>query len=73
MRRRTKPIPEVDGSETRSVSLTVNGRLRTIAVEPRTTLLDALRDALALSGTAELDDLAGVVGALRGPRLEGSP
>jgi xanthine dehydrogenase YagT iron-sulfur-binding subunit len=51
MRSRTKPISEADKSATRSVSLTVNGRPRTIAIEPRTTLLDALRDALALSGT----------------------
>ena len=51
MRGRTKRILEADELATRSVSLTVNGRLRTIAVEPRTTLLDALRDALALSGT----------------------
>ncbi len=32
------------------VSMTVNGSLRTIRVEPRTTLLDALRDELALTG-----------------------
>jgi len=51
MRSRTKPIAEADEPATPSVSLTVNGRPRTIAVEPRTTLLDALRDALALSGT----------------------
>jgi xanthine dehydrogenase YagT iron-sulfur-binding subunit len=51
MRSRTKPIPEADESAPLSVSLIVNGRPRTIAVEPRTTLLDALRDTLALSGT----------------------
>jgi xanthine dehydrogenase YagT iron-sulfur-binding subunit len=51
MSSRTKPISEADESATLSVSLTVNGRPRTIAVEPRTTLLDALRDTLALSGT----------------------
>ncbi len=51
MSSRTKPIPEADESAPLSVSLTVNGRPRTIAVEPRTTLLDALRDTLALSGT----------------------
>ena len=32
------------------VSMTVNGSLRTIKVEPRTTLLDALRDDLGLTG-----------------------
>jgi xanthine dehydrogenase YagT iron-sulfur-binding subunit len=34
-----------------AVNLTVNGEPRTIAVEPRTTLLDALREQLALTGT----------------------
>jgi xanthine dehydrogenase YagT iron-sulfur-binding subunit len=33
------------------VSLTVNGQHRTIAVGPRMTLLDALREELALTGT----------------------
>src|SRR5882724_5880342 len=47
----TKPISKADESAVLSVSLTVNGRSRTIAVEARTTLLDALRDILALSGT----------------------
>ena len=51
MSSRTKPVPKADESAALSVSLTVNGRPRTIAVEPRTTLLDALRDALALNGT----------------------
>src|SRR5713101_10137748 len=32
------------------VSMTFNGSLRTMSVEPRTTLLDALRDELALTG-----------------------
>jgi xanthine dehydrogenase YagT iron-sulfur-binding subunit len=34
-----------------TVSLTLNGEPRTIAVEPRTTLLDALREELGLTGT----------------------
>src|SRR5258708_16562795 len=34
----------------RETSITVNGSLRTLRVEPRTTLLDALRDELALTG-----------------------
>lgn len=34
-----------------AVNLTVNGELRTITVESRTTLLDALRDEFALTGT----------------------
>ena len=32
------------------VELAVNGSLRTVEVEPRTTLLDALRDSLGLTG-----------------------
>jgi xanthine dehydrogenase YagT iron-sulfur-binding subunit len=34
-----------------SVSVTVNGRVCTIMVEPRMTLLDAMREELALTGT----------------------
>jgi carbon-monoxide dehydrogenase small subunit len=34
-----------------SIDLTVNGRLRRVEVEPRTTLLDCLRDGLGLTGT----------------------
>lgn len=33
------------------VNMTVNGRTQEILIEPRTTLLDALRDELALTGT----------------------
>jgi xanthine dehydrogenase YagT iron-sulfur-binding subunit len=42
--------------ERRSVSLTVNGQLRAIEVEPRTTLLDALREGLDLTGTKKACD-----------------
>lgn len=38
------------------VSMTVNGRVRTTTVEPRTTLLDALRDELGLTGTKKACD-----------------
>jgi xanthine dehydrogenase YagT iron-sulfur-binding subunit len=38
-------------SERISVSITVNGQPRTITVEPRMTLLDALREELELTGT----------------------
>src|SRR5258708_9442655 len=42
---------EMKGSvERRPVSLTVNGQLCTIVVEARMTLLDALREELALTG-----------------------
>jgi len=40
----------------RSLNLIVNGQLREIGVEPRTTLLDALRDALGLTGTKKACD-----------------
>src|SRR5579863_2487689 len=39
-----------------SVTLTVNGQIRTITVEPRMTLLDALRERLALTGTKKACD-----------------
>jgi xanthine dehydrogenase YagT iron-sulfur-binding subunit len=39
-----------------AVALTINGEPRTIAVEPRTTLLDALREELALTGTKKACD-----------------
>ena len=38
------------------VSMTVNGRVRTTTVEPRRTLLDALRDELGLTGTKKACD-----------------
>jgi xanthine dehydrogenase YagT iron-sulfur-binding subunit len=39
------------GSQSVRVSVRVNGHARTITVEPRMTLLDALREELALTGT----------------------
>jgi carbon-monoxide dehydrogenase small subunit len=36
-----------------AIALTVNGRARTVEVEPHHTLLDALRDDLGLTGTKE--------------------
>jgi xanthine dehydrogenase YagT iron-sulfur-binding subunit len=39
-----------------SVNLTVNGRVRAITLEPRMTLLDALREKLALTGTKKACD-----------------
>jgi len=38
------------------VSMTVNGQVRAMTVEPRTTLLDALRDELGLTGTKKACD-----------------
>jgi xanthine dehydrogenase YagT iron-sulfur-binding subunit len=39
-----------------AVEVTVNGRLQRITVEPRTTLLDALREELGLTGTKKACD-----------------
>jgi xanthine dehydrogenase YagT iron-sulfur-binding subunit len=39
---------ELEGAQ---IELVVNGRARRLRVEPRTTLLDALRDGLGLTGT----------------------
>lgn len=35
----------------RTITLTVNGKNRTLTVEPRTTLVEALRDTLGMTGT----------------------
>ena len=50
------PKPAEQESERLSVSMTVNRRLRTVAVEPRMTLLEALREVLALTGTKKACD-----------------
>jgi xanthine dehydrogenase YagT iron-sulfur-binding subunit len=45
-------LPEAGGAPDRvAVELRVNGHHRTLTVDPRTTLLDALREHLALTGT----------------------
>ena len=44
-------LPDADTSEIMIVGLQVNGRPRTLTVDTRTTLLDALREHLALTGT----------------------
>jgi xanthine dehydrogenase YagT iron-sulfur-binding subunit len=44
------------GIEAVPVSLKVNAEARTITVEPRTTLLDALRESLGLTGTKKACD-----------------
>jgi xanthine dehydrogenase YagT iron-sulfur-binding subunit len=43
--------PSVAAGASEEVGLSVNGRLRKVVVEPRTTLLDALRERLGLTGT----------------------
>jgi xanthine dehydrogenase YagT iron-sulfur-binding subunit len=47
----TRAVPEVVGPGEVAVTLRVNGTVRETAVEPRVTLLDALRDRLELTGT----------------------
>jgi xanthine dehydrogenase YagT iron-sulfur-binding subunit len=48
--------PSKAGTEAVPVSLKVNAEARTITVEPRTTLLDALRENLGLTGTKKACD-----------------
>ena len=43
--------PAVRGSEALTVVLTVNGKVRELLVEPRVSLLDALREHLGLTGS----------------------
>ncbi len=43
--------PSVAADATITIGLTVNGQRRTVSVEPRTTLVEALRDELGLTGT----------------------
>lgn len=38
-------------ADARTIALTVNGKKRQVSVEPRTTLVEALRDGLGLTGT----------------------
>ena len=57
----TLPAPPRTGIP-RPVSLTVNGEERTLLLEPRRTLLDALRHDLGLTGTKKVCD-AGNCGA----------
>jgi xanthine dehydrogenase YagT iron-sulfur-binding subunit len=42
---------------TTEIHLTINGERRTLSVDPRTTLLDALRECLRLTGTKKGCDL----------------
>jgi xanthine dehydrogenase YagT iron-sulfur-binding subunit len=43
--------PASRGAEARNVALTVNGDTRVLAIEPRVSLLDALREHLGLTGS----------------------
>ncbi len=46
-----KPAPEAAATNTVEVHLIINGRATDLRLDPRTTLLDALRERLALTGT----------------------
>lgn len=46
-----EPAPPVAGGASVEINLSVNGRRRRVVVEPRVTLLDALRERLGLTGT----------------------
>jgi xanthine dehydrogenase YagT iron-sulfur-binding subunit len=48
---RTEPFPPPPPSQTESVRLTTNGRLETFVLDTRQSLLDLLRERLALTGT----------------------
>jgi xanthine dehydrogenase YagT iron-sulfur-binding subunit len=50
------PGPRRLGPGPVTISLQVNGRPRTLSIEPRVTLLDALRDRLDLTGAKEVCD-----------------
>ncbi len=70
----TKPRPGTPGvgrGHAQPVTLTVNGEAHTILVEPRRTLLDALRHDLGLTGTKKVCD-AGNCGACT-VHLDGRP
>jgi xanthine dehydrogenase YagT iron-sulfur-binding subunit len=56
-RTRDMPGPEAEGGQLVSVSLVVNGEKRNLRVEPRVTLLDALRENLQLTGTKKGCDM----------------
>ena len=43
--------PRADGIKSENVTLHVNQQLHTLSLDPRTTLLDALRDHAGLTGT----------------------
>jgi len=52
----TPPGPTVLGPEAAPLTLRINGASRTVTVEPRTTLLRALRNHLDLTGAKEICD-----------------
>ena len=57
-----EPLGPVPSTPARSVQLSVNGKMQALQLEPRVTLLDALREHLGLTGTKKGCD-AGQCGA----------
>ncbi|MGH9798489.1 MAG: (2Fe-2S)-binding protein, partial [Candidatus Polarisedimenticolia bacterium] len=59
-RAQVRPKPAVDvpalGPGAVSLALRINGQPRTVKVEPRTTLLEVLRDRLDLTGSKQICD-----------------
>ncbi|HEB54486.1 MAG TPA: (2Fe-2S)-binding protein [bacterium] len=53
---KAQPAPETFGPGEHTITLKVNGEQRKVAVETRTTLLDALRDRLDLTGAKKICD-----------------
>jgi xanthine dehydrogenase YagT iron-sulfur-binding subunit len=51
-----KGIGAIDMIDARSVTLTINGKITSLTAEPRTTLLDALREHLGMTGTKKSCD-----------------
>ena len=51
--------PQTIGPDAATITLTVNGALRQVTVEPRVTLLRALRNELELTGAKEVCDRGG--------------
>lgn len=47
----TNPKQAASGATEMSITLNINGQPKTLAIEPRVTLLDALRERLQLTGT----------------------
>src|SRR5439155_393533 len=45
------PTGAVMSSDERAIQLDINGTMRSVRIEPRVTLLDALRERLGLTGT----------------------
>jgi xanthine dehydrogenase YagT iron-sulfur-binding subunit len=47
----TRPVDETEPPPSTSVELQINGHIHSLTLDPRTTLLDALREHLALTGS----------------------